>query len=100
MKHPNFTGLDKKQQALLTAGGWHPGTGISTPSARTLQKLLDRGFLVVGGHGYSVPSDITIAWILHGGNFIMSTAFLAIHPRGQAVADTPKAADLFITQGN
>ena len=63
-KKYNFTGLDKKQQALLSAGGWHPGTGISTPSARTLQKLLDRGFLEpYGTASYIVPGAVLRAWI-------------------------------------
>lgn len=64
-KKPNFTGLDRKQQGILSAGGWHPGLGVSTPSSRTLQKLLDRGFLELGGLGYSVPADIATAWIAH-----------------------------------
>ena len=67
-----FDDLTRAQQALLSFQGWRPELKalIRQPSARTTEKLIQRGQLVreIEGKGlfqtttYSVPLDVHAAW--------------------------------------
>ena len=70
-----FDDLTRAQQALLSFQGWRPELKalIRQPSAKTTEKLIQRGQLVreVEGRGlfqtttYSVPLDVHAAWCAH-----------------------------------
>jgi len=71
MSEYDFSGLTEKQQWLLTMQGWSFRDEAPQPQPRTVQKLIDRGLLVVAEpyidrglmiRQYVVPIHVHMAW--------------------------------------